>query len=194
MKRLILGFSLAVALFVTMAQIGLVNVATGVVGILPKANGGTGNAGTALTVTNGTNPEFGGMGWVSNFFNVLTTTNGGTARSARFGSNANIVFAAGAGQTDLWVINGSTGSFVNNSTGVIATGATPATPLANSLFLSSVAFASLGTPSDGTQIYCTDCTETTPATCPVTQASCICTNSGSGAFARRVGGAWYCTF
>ncbi len=59
---------------------------------------------------------------------------------------------------------------------------------------SGVAFASLGTPANGSLIYCTDCTETTPASCPVTQASCICAASGNGAFARRVNGAWYCTF
>lgn len=59
---------------------------------------------------------------------------------------------------------------------------------------SSVAFAALGTPANGSFTYCTDCTEVTPATCPVTQASCICAGSGSGAFARRVNSTWYCTF
>lgn len=57
-----------------------------------------------------------------------------------------------------------------------------------------VPFASLGTPNNGVIVYCSDCTETTPATCPVTQASCICAGAGTGAFARRVNGVWYCTF
>lgn len=60
--------------------------------------------------------------------------------------------------------------------------------------LTAILFAALGTPSNGAIAYCSDCTETTPATCPVTQASCICAGSGTGAFARRINGAWYCTF
>lgn len=65
---------------------------------------------------------------------------------------------------------------------------------AGEIGLSSVVFASLGTPTNGAITYCSDCTETTPASCPVTQASCVCAGSGTGAFARRVAGAWYCTF
>lgn len=192
-KRVLVGFCLALAVVASMAQLNLVNVSTGVVGILPRANGGTGNAGSALTVFNGTNLEFGGCSWASNFFNCQTTTNGGTARSARFGSNANTIFSAGAGQGDIFQITGSTGNFINLSTGTISSGAAPATPLANTFFMSTTAFASLATPSDGTVTYCSDCTVTTAATCPATQASCVCAGSGSGATARRVAGAWYCT-
>lgn len=60
--------------------------------------------------------------------------------------------------------------------------------------MTATTFASLGTPANGTMKFCSDCTETTPATCPATQASCICTSAGTGAFARRVNGVWYCTF
>lgn len=55
-------------------------------------------------------------------------------------------------------------------------------------------FAALGTPNNGTITYCSDCTVTTAATCPATQASCVCAASGGGAFARRAASAWYCTF
>jgi len=44
-----------------------------------------------------------------------------------------------------------------------------------------VLFASLGTPTDGTVNYCSDCTKATP-----------CAGSGSGAFAKRLNGAWDC--
>lgn len=62
------------------------------------------------------------------------------------------------------------------------------------LTISTLVFANLGTPASGTIAYCSDCTVTTAATCPGTQASCVCANGGAGAFARRVNGAWYCTF
>lgn len=42
--------------------------------------------------------------------------------------------------------------------------------------------ASLGTPDNGTLSYCSDCT----------RGSAPCTGSGSGAFAKREGGAWNC--
>jgi hypothetical protein len=61
-----------------------------------------------------------------------------------------------------------------------------------------VAFASLGTPAAGSQQYCTDCQVTTAASCATaTPASCVCKNSGNGAFAKRMnyqgnGLNWYC--
>jgi len=42
-------------------------------------------------------------------------------------------------------------------------------------------FASLGTPANGTLIYCSDCTIANP-----------CAGSGTGAFAKRLNGAWVC--
>lgn len=44
-----------------------------------------------------------------------------------------------------------------------------------------VAFASLGTPANGTFTYCTDCAKATP-----------CSGSSTGAFAVRINGAWDC--
>jgi hypothetical protein len=45
-----------------------------------------------------------------------------------------------------------------------------------------VAFASLGTPQSGAWVYCTDCTN----------ASNPCVGGGTGAFAKRLNGAWDC--
>lgn len=64
-------------------------------------------------------------------------------------------------------INGSTERFRMDSTGnLISTGTT---------------FGSLGTPSNGSLIYCSDCTIANP-----------CAGGGTGAFAKRLNGAWVC--
>lgn len=47
--------------------------------------------------------------------------------------------------------------------------------------LTATAFAALGTPADGSYTYCSDCTKATP-----------CASGGSGAFAKRINGAWDC--
>lgn len=55
-------------------------------------------------------------------------------------------------------------------------------PLTGGVGVSPIAFAALGTPSNGVVVYCNDCTN----------ASNPCTGSGSGAFAKRLAGAWDC--
>lgn len=47
--------------------------------------------------------------------------------------------------------------------------------------ITSVAFANLGTPSNGTIVYCADCTIASP-----------CAGAGTGALAKRLNGAWIC--
>ena len=49
-----------------------------------------------------------------------------------------------------------------------------------------IAFASLGTPTNGTATYCTDCVVTTPF------VDHTCTSGGSGSWAFRQAGAWKC--
>lgn len=49
------------------------------------------------------------------------------------------------------------------------------------LSYSGVTFAALGSPVDGTVIYCSDCTFANP-----------CASGGTGAIAKRLGGAWRC--
>lgn len=100
---------------------------------------------------------------------------------------------------------GATGVLVTSGRAFAWTASTDATAAADtqitraaageiSIGSTPVTFATLGTPGNGAITYCTDCTEVTPASCPATQASCVCAGSGAGAFARRVAGAWYCTF
>lgn len=52
-------------------------------------------------------------------------------------------------------------------------------------FTTGLAFASLGTPADGTFVYCTDCTVTGAG-------DNTCAGSGTGALAIRLNGAWRC--
>lgn len=52
--------------------------------------------------------------------------------------------------------------------------------------------ATLPASTNGSMVYCTDCAPTTPATCPATKASCVCTGSGSGAWAMRINSVWDC--
>ena len=47
--------------------------------------------------------------------------------------------------------------------------------------LTGTVFASLGTPSNGTLKYCSDCTIASP-----------CAGSGTGALAKRLNGTWVC--
>jgi hypothetical protein len=49
------------------------------------------------------------------------------------------------------------------------------------LFTNPVLFANLGTPANGTLLYCSDCTFANP-----------CAGAGTGAFAKRLAGAWRC--
>ncbi len=122
---------------------------------------------------------------------------GFTGVSNSFGlSGTGSVVRSADGGAYLIVTNGQV--FVNSATLTMGTGGTPDVTItraaANEITFSSLTFSNLGTPANGSFAFCSDCTETTPASCPVTQASCVCTNGGNGAFARRVNGAWYCTF
>lgn len=173
-----------------LTALGNIRLRTDASGYLITAMGSTGS----FQQANGSNLEYGGCAWVSNVWNCQTTTNGGTARNARFGSNANTIFSCDSGQVDCFIINGSSRNFVNNSTGVISSGAAPGTALANSMFTPGTTFASLGTPTNGTNIFCSDCGPTTAATCPGTKASCICAGSGLGSWAFRANSVWYCPF
>jgi hypothetical protein len=60
--------------------------------------------------------------------------------------------------------------------------------------VTGVSFSTLGnSASNGTMLYCSDCTTTTPSTCTENLlSSCVCAGSGSGAFAKRLNGSWLC--
>jgi hypothetical protein len=52
---------------------------------------------------------------------------------------------------------------------------------ATTLSISPTVFAHLGTPANGTFVYCPDCTITNP-----------CASGGTGALAKRLNGIWIC--
>ncbi|MGH2610019.1 MAG: hypothetical protein ACRDHF_13145, partial [Tepidiformaceae bacterium] len=56
-----------------------------------------------------------------------------------------------------------------------------ATDAQGSMRMGAVVHASLGSPADGTQTYCSDCTFANP-----------CASGGTGAIAKRLAGAWRC--
>lgn len=64
----------------------------------------------------------------------------------------------------------------------------------NGVTFQTVSQASLGASPNGTEVYCSNCTVTTPGTCTnvTTAAACTCAAGGTGAFARRINGAWLC--
>jgi hypothetical protein len=55
-------------------------------------------------------------------------------------------------------------------------------------------FANLGIASDGTTVYCPDCTIATPSTCMNSSnvEACACAPGGTGAFAKKLDGRWLC--
>ncbi|HXZ40392.1 MAG TPA: hypothetical protein VEG68_06590 [Terriglobales bacterium] len=65
---------------------------------------------------------------------------------------------------------------------------------AGALQLGSVEFRSLGTATNGSMIYCFDCTVAAPASCTnvTTAAACRCASGGTGAVAKGINGAWLC--
>lgn len=70
---------------------------------------------------------------------------------------------------------------VDSSTGVVVWSMPSIQMSSLSILLAPIAFASLGTPANGTIIYCNDCNIANP-----------CTDSGTGAMAKRLNGVWVC--
>jgi len=60
-------------------------------------------------------------------------------------------------------------------------------------FRNSSVFSQLGGQSDGSYTYCSDCKVVTPSACSAANpAGCVCSGGGTGAFAKRLSGAWLC--
>lgn len=70
---------------------------------------------------------------------------------------------------------------VSSSTGVTQLSLPTIQASVLSVLLAPTLFAALGTPSNGTIIYCSDCDTTNP-----------CAGSGTGAIAKRLNGVWVC--
>lgn len=70
---------------------------------------------------------------------------------------------------------------VSSSTGVTVLSAPTMQASVLSILLAPTLFAALGTPTNGTLIYCSDCTIASP-----------CAGSGTGALAKRLNGTWVC--
>lgn len=188
---------------VTVSDRGLVTAAattidgaTAISGLVPAANGGLGIS----TVTASTVPVANGAAWVATalpgctrvwsyntgtrLFTCATGTVFGTLTAStplsltQVWNNAGVTFngwlvnvtdaASGATSTlaDLQV--GGTSQFSVRKDGAIKQ--------------SGIVFASLGTPTNGTQTYCPDCT----------YGSNPCSGGSSGAIAKRINGAWRC--
>jgi hypothetical protein len=61
------------------------------------------------------------------------------------------------------------------------------------VFPNSSTFSQLGGQSNGSYTYCSDCTVTAPSSCSAANPSaCVCAGGGTGAFAKRLNGAWLC--
>jgi hypothetical protein len=60
-------------------------------------------------------------------------------------------------------------------------------------FRNGAVFTQLGGQSNGTFTYCSDCRVAAPSSCSTANPSaCICSGGGTGAFAKRLNGAWLC--
>lgn len=91
--------------------------------------------------------------------------------------------AATAGKYSFTVTSGGALSIDNAGIGNIMTIAHSDSKITfnSPLISTAVAFASLGTPVDGTLTYCSDCV-----------IAALCIGGGTGAFAKRLAGAWVC--
>jgi hypothetical protein len=66
-------------------------------------------------------------------------------------------------------------------------------PNAFLIFRNSSVFSQLGKQNNGTFTYCSDCQVVNPSSCSTSNPSaCVCTGGGTGAFAKRLNGAWVC--
>ena len=159
------------------------------------------------TFTDASNRETAELQWIAaNQFRINVSALGagsqrdlviGQSGSERFRFNVSSApFSFNPGTTNVEGLGSSGRRFVSlfvgtsgiDSTGPVLTTATqvriggaPATSLNDSLFFSGVTNASLATPTNGTVVYCSDCTIANP-----------CAGGGTGALAKRLAGAWVC--
>lgn len=115
---------------------------------------------------------------------------------AGYGARYNATFAAGGTVTNYYgnyIANPSNSGTLTTNYGLYIASQTAGSTnyaiysaggtnyFAGNIQSGGVVFASLGTPSNGTITYCSDCTKATP-----------CGSGGNGALAKRLNGAWDC--
>lgn len=124
------------------------------------------------------------LGWSTGGINSATDTS-----IARGGATGIITLGNAITSTDFNRLNfgGTTSAFPAwQRTGAtlqarLADNSANAGVIVLSLQMSTTAFAALGTPGNGTFLYCSDCTIASP-----------CAGAGTGAFAKRLNGIWVC--
>lgn len=142
-----------------------------------------------------TNPVIGVDG--GNGFDIFSFSGGANSFPLRFYNGTTFLAGARAnGSSGDWsFIGGKNGSFsapslvltsaggrlvdTSNGQGLVVSPNSAA--VTTYLYLYSLAFANLGSPSNGGLVYCSDCQQANP-----------CASGGSGAVARREAGAWNC--
>jgi hypothetical protein len=143
------------------------------------------------TYTDASNYERGFLRWASNIFEVGTASAGtGVSRALRLiSSNSNVQLIDSAGTSfGLLQFGGTTSAFPalrrsgSNIDVRTADDLSFAAMSMHRVLLTGSVLASLPVASNGTVIYCSDCTN----------ASNPCTGGGSGAIAKRLNGAWDC--
>jgi len=155
----------------------LVAVATG--NVILSGGVGTisswGKVGLTTHVSGTLGPTNGGTGLASYTTGDLIYASSGTSLAARAAVAAGQVLAsAGVGAAPAYTAT-------PRVTSLYLGAAAPGTPLAGGISMVGVVFASLGTPTDGTIVYCPDCVIANP-----------CAGSGTGAFAKRLASTWVC--
>jgi hypothetical protein len=114
---------------------------------------------------------------------IFTTCNAGQMTCSQTGNILRNYTVRAGGFASFASFFTQSGSNVLTSGGRVNSGTFPglATDNAQTLALDAVTFAALGTPANGTVMYCSDCTIASP-----------CAGSGTGALAKRLNGAWVC--
>jgi hypothetical protein len=125
--------------------------------------------------------------------NQVLAVDGTTANpSIAFAAQPGLGFYRSATNTIDYMVTGTAfmrfnGNVFNvlRDNGMLTLGASADTSIsriaAGELGYTAVAFASLGTPANGTFAYCNDCTIANP-----------CASGGTGAYAKRLNGVWVC--
>lgn len=142
------------------------------------------NASDNITIgASGASTFFGGTIVGAGTF-IMTSSGTAAAGAIRLVNNTNIAWRNAGNTADITF--GATSSDTLSSSHPIgatclAIGTSCASTDTNLMRFNDKTFAQLGTPANGTLVYCSDCTFANP-----------CASGGTGAFAKRLNGIWRC--